>query len=101
MSKERHGGTTEGCSQSDWQCGLPKQKYLCFTAAIQDGQLITSYAQVSLSGRKNVEEKLQQNVYINYKLDESVYLVDVMNSVYDKVIANQPICIVFLKSNCN
>ena len=52
----------------------------------------TSYAQVRLFGQKNEEEKLQQIVYVNYRLDEFVYLLDVMNSVYDKVIANQPIC---------
>ena len=53
----------------------------------------TSYAQVRLLGRtKKEEEKFQQIVYVNYKLDEFVYLLDVMNSVYDKVIANQPIC---------
>ena len=52
----------------------------------------TSYAQVRLFGRKTEEEKFQQIVYVNYRLDEFIYLVDVMNSVYDKVIANQPIC---------
>ena len=52
----------------------------------------TSYAQVRLFGRKNEEEKFQQIVYINYKLDEFIYLLDVMKSVYDKVIANKPIC---------
>ena len=52
----------------------------------------TSYAQVRLFGRKKEEEKFQQIVYFNYRLDEFVYLLDVMNSVYDKVIANQPIC---------
>ena len=52
----------------------------------------TSYAQVRLFGRKKEEEKFQQIVYVNYKLDEFVYLLDVMYSVYDKVIANQPIC---------
>ena len=52
----------------------------------------TSYAQVRLFGRKKEEEKLQQIVYVNYKLHEFVYLLDVMNSVYDKVTANQPIC---------
>ena len=52
----------------------------------------TSYAQVRLFGRKRDEEKFQQILYVNYKLDESVYLLDVMNSVYDKVFANQPIC---------
>ena len=54
--------------------------------------LETSYAQVRLFGRKKEEEKYQQIVYVNYTLDQFVYLLDVMNSVYDKVIANQPIC---------
>ena len=52
----------------------------------------TSYAQVRLFGLKKEEEKFQQIVYVNYKLDEFIYLPDVMKSVYDKVIANQPIC---------
>ena len=52
----------------------------------------TTYAQVRLLGRKKEEEKFRQIVYVNYKLDEFIYLLDVMNSVYDKVIANQPIC---------
>ena len=52
----------------------------------------TSYAQVRLFGRKKEEEKFQQISYVNYRHDEFVYLLDVMNSVYDKVIANQPIC---------
>ena len=52
----------------------------------------SSYAQVGLFGRKKEEEKFQQIVYVNYKLDEFIYLLDVMKSVYDKVIANQPIC---------
>ena len=52
----------------------------------------TSYAQVRLFGRKKEAEKFQQIVYVNYKLDKIVYLLDVMTSVYDKVIANQPIC---------
>ena len=51
-----------------------------------------SYAQVRLFGRKKEEEKFQQFVYDNYRLDEFVYLLDVKNSVYDKVIANQPNC---------
>ena len=52
----------------------------------------TSYAQVRLIGWKKEEEKFQQIVYVNYKLDEFVYLLDIMISVYDKVNANQPIC---------
>ena len=51
-----------------------------------------SYAQVQFFARKKEDEKFQQVVYVNYKLEEFIYLLDVMNSVYDKVITNQPIC---------
>ena len=52
----------------------------------------TSYAQVCLFGRKREKEKFRQIVYVKCNLEELVYLFDVMNSLYDKVIANQPIC---------
>ena len=52
----------------------------------------SSYAQVRLFARKKEDEKFQQVVYVNYKLEEFIYLLDVMNSVYDKVITNQRIC---------
>ena len=52
----------------------------------------SSYAQVRLFARKKLDEKFQQVVYVNYKLEEFIYLLDVMNSVYDKVITNQPNC---------
>ena len=57
----------------------------------------TSYAQVRLFGRKNEEEKFQQIVYVNCRLEDFIYILDVMNSVYDKVFANQPICNIFIK----
>ena len=50
------------------------------------------YAQVRLFVRKREDEKFQQVVFVNYKLEEFIYLLDVMNSVYDKVITNQTIC---------
>ena len=50
------------------------------------------YAQVRLFARKKEDEKFQQVVYVNYKLEEFIYLLDAMNSVNDKVITNQPIC---------
>ena len=52
----------------------------------------TSYAHVRLFGRKKEEEKFQQIMYVNYKLDEFVYPHDVMNSVHEDVIVNQAIC---------
>ena len=51
-----------------------------------------SYAQVRLFARKNHDEKFQQIVFVNYKLEEFINLLDVMNSLYNKVITNQPIC---------
>ena len=54
----------------------------------------TSYAQVRLFGRRNDDEKFTQTVYVNYKFDEFFYSLDVMNSVYDTVNANEPLCIV-------
>ena len=54
----------------------------------------TSYAQVRLFGRNKEEGIFQQNMYVNYELDEFLYLHDVKNLVCGKVIANQPICIV-------
>ena len=52
----------------------------------------TSYVQVRLFERRKDEEKFNQIVYVNYKLDEIIYLLDVMNSVYDNFIANEPLC---------
>ena len=52
----------------------------------------SSYAQVQFLARKEEGEKFQQVVYVKYKLEEFIYLFDVMNSVYDKVITNQHIC---------
>ena len=57
----------------------------------------SSYAQVRFFARKKEHEKFQQVVYVCYKLEEFIYLLDVMNSVYDKAITNQLICNVFEK----
>ena len=52
----------------------------------------TSYVQMRLFGRTKDEEKFNQIFYVNYELDEFINLLDVMNSVYDKIIANEPLC---------
>ena len=51
-----------------------------------------SYAQVRPFARKKEDEKLQQVVYVNYKFEDLIHLVDVMNSVYAQVITKEPIC---------
>ena len=57
----------------------------------------SSYAQVRLFVGKEEEEKFQQIVYVNYRIDEIVHLLDLMNSVYYKVNANQLICNILQK----
>ena len=51
-----------------------------------------SYVQVRLFGRREDEEKFNQIVFVKYKNHEFIYLIDVMNSVGDKVVANEPLC---------
>ena len=53
----------------------------------------SSYAQVRILARKMEDEKFQQIVYVKFKLRQFIYLLDVMNSVYDKVITNNPFVI--------
>ena len=55
----------------------------------------SSCAQVGLFARKKEDEKFQQVVNVNYKLEEIIYWLNVMNSVYDKVITNL-ICLLFI-----
>ena len=57
----------------------------------------SSYAQFRLFARAKEDENFEQIVYVNYKLEEFIYLLDEMNSVYDKVNINQPVCNVFWK----
>ena len=89
---QRHGGATEACSQKKWRCGLPKQKDLCGTVAIQGREPRILLCSILSNRTEGGGRKIQQFVYVNSKFDEFVYLLDVMKSVYDKVIANQPPC---------
>ena len=57
----------------------------------------SSYAQVRLFARKKEDENFQQVVYVNYKIEQFIYLLDVLNSVYDKVITHQSICNILKK----
>ena len=57
----------------------------------------SSYAQVRLFAWKNEDQNFQQVVYVKFKLEDSICLLDVMNYVYDKVITNQPNCNVLQK----
>ena len=56
------------------------------------------YAQVWLFAKKKEDEKFQQVVYVIYKIEEFICLLDVMNSVYDKFLLINPI-VMFYKKN--
>ena len=51
-----------------------------------------SYAQVRFFARKKEDKKFQQVAYVSYEVEEFIHFFDVMNSVYDKIFTNQPIC---------
>ena len=51
-----------------------------------------SYAQVRIIARKKEDEKFQQIFFEKSKLEELIYLLDSMNSVFDNIITKQPIC---------
>ena len=70
----------------------PNRKIFVTLLRYKAGNPDTSYAQLRLFGRKKEEENFHQIVYVDYRFDEFICLLDVMNSMYDKVIANQPIC---------
>ena len=50
------------------------------------------YAQVRFHARKKEDQNFLQIFYVNYKLEEFIYLFDVMNSVSKKSNTNQRFC---------
>ena len=72
--------------------GSSKQKNLCDSALVKFRQARDFMAHVGFSARNKENEKFQQVVHVNYIVDEFIYLLDVMNSVYDKLITVKLIC---------
>ena len=89
---QRHGWTTQTGSQGSWGSGPSKQKDLCDCVAVQCGQAWQFLCSIRLFARKKEDEKFPQVVYVNYTLEEFIFLLELMNSANDKVITNQPIC---------
>ena len=52
----------------------------------------SSYGEVRLFQRKKEDEKFQQIFYVNFKLDEFIYLFDVVISVYNNFFISKPVC---------
>ena len=58
-------------------------------AALQCGEAKNFICSSAIVWKKTGGKKVNQFVCRNYKLDEFIFLLDVMNSVYDKVNANE------------
>ena len=65
-------------------------KFLCDSAAVLCGQVRIFLCSSPILCKEEEDETFQQIVYVNYKLEDFIYLLDVMNSVFDKVISNKP-----------
>ena len=91
---QRHRRTTQTVSQGCWRSELSEKKSCVALVQYKVEKPESFYAQVQLFAREKEPEKFQKVVYLKNKLEKFVYLLDVMNSVYDKVITNQPIFIV-------
>ena len=52
----------------------------------------SSNSQLRFFARKKEDENFQEIVYVNFKLEEFICLLDILRSVYYKIITNQPIC---------
>ena len=52
----------------------------------------SSYAELQFFAGNKEDVKFQQIVYEIYKLGENICLLDVMNSIHNKVFTSQPIC---------
>ena len=50
------------------------------------------YAQVLLFSKKKADQKSQPIVFVNYKLEEFIWLLELMNTVLDKVITKKHFC---------
>ena len=50
------------------------------------------YVQLRLFTRNSEHDKFQQLVFVNYKYDEFLCLLDVINSISDQVLSNQSLC---------
>ena len=90
MSKK--GWTTQSNPQGGWRCRSPLQKDLCDSIPLDLGQARDCICQVLLFAGKKEDVKFQQYVYVNFKLEDFIYLLEVMNSVFFDVFNNQPIC---------
>ena len=67
---------------------------ICVTLLRYNVDKPESSYQVRINARKKENERIQQIVYVKYKLEDFIFSFDAKDSVYDNLIINQPIFIV-------
>ena len=70
----------------------PKRKILATMKKYCMDKPESTYVQLRLFTRNSEQDKFQQLVFVNYKNDEFLYLLDVITSISDQVLSNQSLC---------
>ena len=70
----------------------PKRKIIATMKKYCMDKPESTYVQLRLFTRNSEHDKFQQLVFVNYKYDEYLYLLDVITSISDQVLSNQSLC---------
>ena len=70
----------------------PKRKIIATLKKYCMDKPESTYVQLRLFTRNSEHDKFQQLVFVNYKYDEFLCLLDVINSISDQVLSNQSLC---------
>ena len=70
----------------------PKRKIIATMKKYCMDKPESTYVQLRLFTRNSEHDKFQQLVFVNYKYDEFLCLLDVINSISDQVLSNQSLC---------
>ena len=97
INVQRHEWTAQAGSQGGWRSGSSKQNYMREYFALQCGQARKCISSSAIICKKEGGREVSSICYGLYKLDWFVYLIHVMNSVRDKIIARHSSCNFLLK----
>ena len=70
----------------------PKRKIIATMKKYCMDKPESTYVQLRLFTRNSEHDKFQQLVFVNYKYDEFLCLLDAINSISDQVLSNQSLC---------
>ena len=70
----------------------PKRKIIATKKKYCMDKPASTYVQLRLFTRNSEHDKFQQLVFVNYKYDEFLYLLDIINSISDQMLSNESLC---------